>query len=105
MVIVTTFIDDQKTFNRAWCPLMYKHQECQFFISAGPKFVYPKDLKNIHINKVLHNTSEDGPILRCPIEIIPTYRGMVELQSKDKSWVGGPVDLGKIYFYTLENFI
>jgi len=101
MVIILTFTGDQKAFNRAWCPLIYKHQECQFFITAVPNFVYPKDLNNLHINKILHNTSEDGPILKCPIEIIPTYRGMIELQKKSKNWIGGPKDLGEHCFYVL----
>ena len=105
MVIISTFLGDQKYFNRAWCPLMYKHQECQFYITAGPKFVYPKDLQNLHINSGLNIGQKDGPILKCPIELIPTYRGMIELQSKPKDWIGDPDDLDHEYFYKLEEIL
>ena len=102
MVIISTFVGDQKLFNRVWCPLMYKHQECQFYITAGPKFVYPKDLQNLHINSGLNIGQKDGPILKCPIELIPTYRGMIELQSKPSTWIGRQDDLGIDFFYKLE---
>jgi len=106
MVIITTYVGDQKEFNRFWCPLMYKHQECKFFISGGPKFVYPKDLNNLHVNSTLHIVGQkEGPILKCPIEKIPTYRGMIELQKKEKSWIGGVAELGDKWFYDVGNFI
>ena len=98
MVIISTFKGDQKGFNRAWCPLMYKHQECQFFITAGPKFVYPKDLKNLHVNAV---DVPNGSVLKCSIGMVPTYRGMIELQKKPKDWIGSANDLGLEYFYEL----
>ena len=104
MVIISTYVGDQKDFNQHWCPLMYKHQECQFYITAGPNLVYPKDLKNFHLNSGLHITGQkDGPILKCPIERIPTYRGMIELQKKPTSWIGRPEDLGEeVLFYDLD---
>ena len=75
MVIISTYVGDQKHFNRHWCPLMYKHQECQFYITAGPNLVYPKDLKNLHINSGLHITGQsDGPILKCPIASVPLHQ-------------------------------
>jgi len=98
MVIISTFAGDQKAFNRAWCPLMYKHQECQFFITAGPTLVRPKDLNNLHVNAI---DVPSGPILKCSIDIIPTYRGMIELQKKSKDWIGSEKDLGEHYFYVL----
>lgn len=94
MVIVTEFKGDQKSFHHYWCPLMYKHQECSFYIKG--EFIYPKDLKNLHVNK----EPKGGPILNCPIDKIPQYRGMIELQKKDKNWKGTEKDIGD-WFYDL----
>ena len=93
MVIITTFEGNQKAFHHYWLPLIYKHQECEFRISG--KFVYPKDLKNLKVNSVDEN---GGPILKCPINKVPMYRGMIELQKKNKNWIGTPEDLGD-WFY------
>lgn len=94
MVIVTEFKGDQKSFHHYWCPLMYKHQECQFYIKG--EFVFPKDIKNLHVNE----EPKGGPILHCPIEKIPQYRGMIELQKKEKNWSGTPEDIGD-WFYSV----
>lgn len=94
MVIVTEFKGDQKSFHHYWCPLMYKHQECSFYIKG--EFIYPRDLKNLHVNK----EPKGGPILNCPIDKIPQYRGMIELQKKDKNWKGTEKDIGD-WFYDL----
>lgn len=72
---------------------MYKHQECQFYISGD--FIFPKDIKNLHVNK----EPKGGPILHCPIDRIPTYRGMIELQKKNKNWSGTDKDIGEEWFY------
>jgi len=93
VVIITTFEGNQKAFHHYWLPLIYKHQECEFRISG--KFVYPKDLKNLKVNSVDEN---GGPILKCPIDKVPMYRGMIELQKKNKNWIGTPEDLGD-WFY------
>ena len=94
MVIITTYQGDQRSFHHHWCPLMYKHQECEFRISG--KFVYPKDLKNIKVNSV---DESGGPILKCPIDKIPTYRAMIELQKKPKNWIGTWLQIGEDWFY------
>lgn len=73
---------------------MYKHQECSFYIKG--EFIYPKDLKNLHVNK----EPKGGPMLNCPIDKIPQYRGMIELQKKDKNWKGTEKDIGD-WFYDL----
>jgi len=73
---------------------MYKHQECSFYIKG--EFIYPRDLKNLHVNK----EPKGGPILNCPIDKIPQYRGMIELQKKDKNWKGTEKDIGD-WFYDL----
>lgn len=95
MVIVTEFEGDQKSFHHFWCPLMYKHQECQFYIKG--EFIFPKDLNNLHVNQ----EPKGGPQLTCSINNIPTYRGMIELQKKDKNWKGTEKDIGD-WFYDLE---
>lgn len=94
MVIVTEFKGDQKSFHHYWCPLMYKHQECQFYVKG--EFIYPKDLKNLHVNQ----EPKGGPILNCPIDKIPQYRGMIELQKKEKNWSGSHEDIGD-WFYSV----
>ena len=93
MNIVIKYNGRQKLFHHYWLPLIYKHQECEFRISG--KFVYPKDLKNLKVNSVDEN---GGPILKCPINKVPMYRGMIELQKKNKNWIGTPEDLGD-WFY------
>lgn len=95
MVIVTEFKGDQKSFHHFWCPLMYKHQECSFYIKG--EFIFPKDLKNLHINK----EPKGGPILNCPIDYIPTYKAMIELQAKPKGWNGDHVKLGAPFYDTM----
>lgn len=72
---------------------MYKHQECQFYVSG--KFVFPKDLNNLKVNST---DQPKGPVLKCPINKIPTYRAMIELQKKDKSWIGTDEDLGERFY-------
>ena len=47
MNIVTKFDISQKKFHHYWLPLMYKHQECTFYITASHGFIYPKDLNNL----------------------------------------------------------
>ncbi len=74
---------------------MYKHQECEFHVSG--KFIYPKDLKNLKVNET---KVKEGPILKCNINHLPTYRAMIELQKKPKSWIGNTADLGD-WFYIL----
>lgn len=99
MVIVTEFKGDQKSFHYYWCPLMYKHQECQFYIKSEfqkKPLIFPKDLKNLHVNK----EPKGGPMLDCPIDKIPQYRGMIELQKKEKNWKGTEKDIGD-WFYDL----
>lgn len=96
MVIVTTFEGNQQEFHHYWCPLMYKHQECEFHVTG--KFVYPKDLTNLKVNQTTHKA---GPVLRLPINMLPTYRAMIELQKKPKDWVGNVDDIGKDWFYVL----
>lgn len=95
MVIITTFEGDQKSFHHYWLPLMYKHQECEFHVSG--KFVFPKDLKNLKVNAV---ETGSGPVLKCPIHKLPTYRAMIELQKKNKDWIGTDEDIGD-WFYSI----
>ena len=95
MVIITTFNGIQKMFHTYWLPLMYKHQECDFYVTG--KFVYPRDLPNLKINKTdVENLK--GPILKCPMEKIPTYIAMIKLQSMKPNWIGTPEELGERFY-------
>ena len=93
MVIVSSFDGNQKKFHSYWLPLMYKHQECEFHVSG--KFVFPSDLKNLHVNKVEHGK---GPVLKCPMDKVPTYKAMIELQNKSPKWIGTPEELGEKFY-------
>ena len=93
MVIVSSFDGNQKKFHSYRLPLMYKHQECEFHISG--KFVHPSDLKNLHVNRIEHGK---GPILKCPMNMVPTYRAMIELQRKNPKWIGTPEELGEVFY-------
>ena len=51
MRIITEFNGEQKKFHWYWLPLMYKHQECEFYVHAPRGFVYPKDVKNLKVRE------------------------------------------------------
>lgn len=72
---------------------MYKHGECEFHVSG--KFVYPSDLKNLKVNS---SNVGKGPILKCPMNKLPTYRAMIELQKKPSNWVGTDIDLDQKFY-------
>ena len=92
MVIKTTFDGNQKKFHWYWLPLIYKHGECTFFVDGD--FVFPKDISNLKVNA----EPKGGPFLECPMNLVPTYSAMIELQSKPKNWRGTNLDL-KSKFY------
>ncbi len=95
MKIVTEFNGEQKKFHWYWLPLMYKHQECEFYVHAPRGFVYPKDVKNLKVNEVPRSK---GPTLRCPMNRVPTYIAMVEFTKKKPDWDGTHEDLGERFY-------
>lgn len=95
MRIVTEFDGKQQRFHYYWLPLIYKHNECQFYIQAPRGFVYPKDIKNLKVNEV---PSGKGPTLRCPMNLVPTYIAMERFGKKKSDWDGTPEDLGERFY-------
>ena len=93
MKIVTEFDGEQKKFHWYWLPLMYKHQDCQFFVKGD--FIYPKDVPNLKVNQ---EPSGKGPTLRCPMNRVPTYRAMAEFVKKKPDWDGTHEDLGERFY-------
>ena len=93
MIIHTKFNGEQKKFHWYWLPLIYKHQECQFYIDGD--FIYPKDIKNLHVNEEVPG---NGPILNVTMDKVPTYIAMIKLQEQKKSWRGTSDDLN-VKFY------
>lgn len=71
---------------------MYKHPECTFYVSG--EFVFPKDISNLKVNKA----ATGGPLLDCPMNRVPSYSAMIELQKKANNWRGTNEDL-KSRFY------
>lgn len=94
MKIVTRFDGQQKKFHWYWLPLMYKHPECKFYISGD--FIFPRGIDNLLQNATPEEG--DGPILQCPINLVPTYKAMVELSKKKKDWNGTHEDLGERFY-------
>ena len=92
MVISTKFDGNQKKFHWYWLPLMYKHPECTFFVSG--EFIFPKDISNLIVNE----KAKGGPLLECPMNKVPSYSAMIELQKKRNNWKGTSEDL-KSRFY------
>ena len=95
MIISTIFNGEQKKFHWYWLPLIYKHQECEFYIEASRGFIYPKDIKNLKVNEVL---PKDGPILTVTMDKVPTYIAMIKLQEQKKSWRGTSDDLNAKFY-------
>lgn len=95
MKIVTEFNGEQKKFHWYWLPLIYKHQEVTFYVQAPRGFIYPKDIKNLKVNEV---TGDQGPILNCPMNRVPTYRAMEQFAKKDGKWKGTHEDLGERFY-------
>ena len=71
---------------------MYKHPECTFYVSG--EFIFPKDISNLKVN----TGAKRGPLLECPMNRVPSYSAMIELQKKAKDWRGTNEDL-KSRFY------
>lgn len=94
MKIVTEFNGNQKHFHWYWLPLIYKHQECKFYVKGD--FTYPKDVGNLLVNATPEQGN--GPILRCPMNLVPTYRAMEQFTRKDKNWTGTHEDLGERFY-------
>ena len=95
MVIETHFDGNQKKFHHYWLPLIYKHQECEFHVTASRGFTYPKDIANLKVN---HIGNKKGPVLKCPMNKVPTYKAMIVLQQKKQGWSGTDEDLGERFY-------
>jgi len=81
MMIITQFEGKQKIFHHYWLPLIYKHNECQFCVEdTTRKFAYPKDIKNLQVVTDLNKVKLKGPVLYCPMNKLPTYKAMINLQ-------------------------
>lgn len=93
MNIVTEFNGNQKKFHWYWLPLIYKHQECTFYIKG--EFVFPRDVSNIKVNA---EPPKGGPTLTIPMDQVPTYRAMLELASLPEDWKGNHIDLGQRFY-------
>lgn len=96
MNIVTRFDISQKKFHWYWLPLIYKHQDCEFYITAARGFIYPKDLKNLKVNQTKHRKGH--ATLDCPMNLVPTYRAMEQLNKKNSDWYGTHEDLGEKFY-------
>lgn len=85
MVIITQFSgkSDQKKFHHFWLPLIYKHNECTFIVeqTTAEQLVYPTGIKNLKVVKSHTDQAYKGPVLFCPLDKIPTYKNMVDLQA------------------------
>lgn len=95
MVIITDYTGPQNKFHWYWLPLMYKHQEVSFFVKAPNNFIYPKNLRNLHVNQ---KPAGKGPVLTCGWNQIPTYRAMEQFSKKKRDWQGTAKDLGEKFY-------
>lgn len=95
MKIVTVFDGQQKKFHWYWLPLIYKHQEVTFYVQAPRGFIYPKDIKNLKVNEI---AGGKGPILKCPMNRVPTYRAMEKFSKMGKDWNGSDTELNERFY-------
>ena len=71
---------------------MYKHPECTFYVSG--EFIFPKDISNLKVN----TGAKGGPLLECPMNKVPSYSAMIELQKKANNWRGTNEDLQSRFY-------
>jgi len=69
-------------FHHYWLPLIYKHQECKFFVEGDiEKMIYPKDVPNLHVTKKVNKDNMKKPIMYCNIDQVPTYKTMIDFNN------------------------
>lgn len=82
MVIVIKYDGRQQMFHHYWLPLIYKHQECKFFVEGDiEKMIYPKDVPNLHVTKKVNKDNMKKPIMYCNIDQVPTYKTMIDFNN------------------------
>ena len=83
MVIVIKYDGRQQLFHHYWLPLIYKHQECTFFVEDDTeKIIYPSDIPNLNVTKQVNKDKLKEPVMYCNIDRVPTYRTMIDFNHK-----------------------
>tara|TARA_B100002019_G_C21268311_1_gene600677 strand:- start:1559 stop:1864 length:306 start_codon:yes stop_codon:yes gene_type:complete len=99
MVIVTEFEGDQKKFHFFWLPLIYKHNECNFVVKDKTgKMIFPGGITNLKVVDPDYKLRQGNVILKCPINKIPTYKAMVDLQNIKSAKTITPEELGSMFY-------
>ena len=81
MVIVINYDGRQQMFHHYWLPLIYKHQECTFWVEGDTeKMIYPSDISNLNVTKRVDRDKLKNPVMYCNIDKVPTYRTMIDFK-------------------------
>ncbi len=68
-------------FHHYWLPLIYKHQECTFWVEGNTeKMIYPSDIPNLNVTKQVNRDKLKNPVMYCNIDKVPTYRTMIDFK-------------------------
>lgn len=99
MVIITEFEGDQRKFHHFWLPLIYKHQECNFVVKdKTDRMIFPAGIKNLKVVNPDYNVRAGQVVLECPINKVPTYKAMVDLQNIKSAKTITPEELGSMFY-------
>ena len=73
MNIVVKYNGKQKLFHHYWLPLIYKHNECTFYIEdKNGSMIYPSGIRNLKVIIDINKENLKGKTLHCDIDNVPT---------------------------------
>ena len=82
MNIVVKYNGKQKLFHHYWLPLIYKHNECTFYIEdKNGSMIYPSGIRNLKVIIDINKENLKGKTLHCDIDKVPTYKTMTNFDN------------------------
>ena len=83
MNIVIKYNGKQKLFHHYWLPLIYKHNECRFYVEdKNDSLIYPSGIPNLKVVIDISKEKLKGKTLYCNIYKVPTYKTMANFDNK-----------------------
>ena len=83
MNIVVKYNGKQKLFHHYWLPLIYKHNECRFYVEdKNDSLIYPSGIPNLKVVIDISKEKLKGKTLYCNIYKVPTYKTMANFDNK-----------------------
>ena len=82
MNIVIKYNGKQKLFHHYWLPLIYKHNECMFYVEdKNDSLIYPSGIPNLKVVIDISKEKLKGKTLYCNIYKVPTYKTMANFDN------------------------